>query len=225
MGRIIKGQDCDPMMTLEGDVNRPQGSVATRLPDRGVIKRDILSAVEQGEGILNEAKKEAKRILQQAKITLKSAAEHVESRRQDGFDQGYQEGLAQVTELISQAHHEHERVLKHAQDEIVNLVMQIAEKIIGREIEQGAIVDIVKQALQGAVGQKIVVRLHPDDLMKLRTQEAELKNMLDHQQTLQLREDTGVNPGGCLVETEVGTIDAQLSTQLEAIKKALGLTS
>ena len=30
-----------------------------------------------------------------------------------------------------------------------------------------------------------------------------------------------MSKGGCIVETEVGTIDARLETQLKAIKKAL----
>jgi flagellar biosynthesis/type III secretory pathway protein FliH len=37
------------------------------------------------------------------------------------------------------------------------------------------------------------------------------------------REDESIIPGGCIVETEVGTIDAQIDTQLKAIKKALNI--
>ena len=225
MADIIKRDHVDPGMTLEGDLKRPLGSVSTQLPNRGVIKKPVLEATHQAEAILLQAKQEAQRILKQASEALQSALKQVESQKQQGLDQGYQEGLGQVTELITKARYEHEKILQEAEGEVVGLVMQIAEKIIGREVEKGAIVDIVKRALQGAVGQKIIVRLHPDDLVKIREKEAELKNMLDHQQTLQLREDEGVELGGCLVETEVGTIDAQLATQMESIKKALGLSS
>jgi len=41
--------------------------------------------------------------------------------------------------------------------------------------------------------------------------------------TLVFREDDTVKVGGCVVETDIGTIDAQLDTQLNAIKKALAL--
>ncbi|OGQ56475.1 MAG: hypothetical protein A3I75_07025 [Deltaproteobacteria bacterium RIFCSPLOWO2_02_FULL_50_16] len=225
MAHIIKGNDVDPMATLTGDLKRPQGTVSTGLPPRGVIKREVLSATGEAERILNQAKKEAAHLIHQAQEVLKGALKHVESERAAGYERGHQEGLSQVTELMTKARYEYEKSLQEAEGDIVALVMQIAEKIIGNAIEQGAIVDIVKQALQGAVGHKIIVRLHPDDLMRVRSHEAELKNKLDHQQTLQLREDESVIPGGCLIETEVGTIDAQLPTQLAAIKKALGLGS
>ena len=47
--------------------------------------------------------------------------------------------------------------------------------------------------------------------------------MLDHSSSIQIRSDEKVKPKGCIVESEVGTIDAQLENQLKAIRKALGL--
>jgi type III secretion protein L len=223
MAKIIKEGHVDPQKTLIGDIKRPLGAMLAALSDRGVIKKEVLSAKEQAESVLTQAKQEAQRLLKQAEQALTMAKQQVDSERQTGFDQGRQQGLAEVTELLVQSRYQSEKVLRDSESQIVDMIMQIAEKIIGREIEQGAVSDIVKQALKGAVGQKIIVKLNPEDLIKVREREAELKNMLDRQQTLQLRDDPAVSVGGCLVETEVGTIDAQLGTQLEAIKKALGL--
>ncbi len=63
----------------------------------------------------------------------------------------------------------------------------------------------------------------PKDYENIKKNQAELLQKVEAGKTLLLREDEGVKPGGCLVETEIGTIDAQLDTQLSAIKKALGL--
>ena len=38
---------------------------------------------------------------------------------------------------------------------------------------------------------------------------------------LQFRTDDRVGRGGCVIETELATIDARLATQLEAIERAL----
>jgi flagellar biosynthesis/type III secretory pathway protein FliH len=40
---------------------------------------------------------------------------------------------------------------------------------------------------------------------------------------MNIKEDEQIPPGGCVVETEMGAVDARLETQMTAIKKALGL--
>jgi flagellar biosynthesis/type III secretory pathway protein FliH len=77
--------------------------------------------------------------------------------------------------------------------------------------------------MSDAVGEKITVRLNPKDYEKIKKNEAEFLKSLENVKSLSFREDEAVAKGGCLVQTEIGTIDAQLDTQLSAIKKALGL--
>ena len=114
-------------------------------------------------------------------------------------------------------------MLSEAEPQIIRMVMDIAEKVIGRQIEKGAIVDVVKNAISQAAGRKIVVRVHPADVPMIREREKDLFASLDQNQSVSVKEDEEIPPGGCIVETEMGTVDARLETQLNAIKKALGL--
>ena len=87
----------------------------------------------------------------------------------------------------------------------------------------GAVVDLIRQALHAAIGQKIMILVNPKDLEEVKKNQVNLMQALDASKTLQIRADEKVAPHGCLIETEIGTIDAQLATQLAAIRKALGI--
>jgi flagellar biosynthesis/type III secretory pathway protein FliH len=108
---------------------------------------------------------------------------------------------------------------------VVKLVFAIAEKVIGQQMKENdqAILGVVSQALDSAIGNKILVRVHPSDYEKLKAQEAQLLSQVEATKTISFKEDDSVKVGGCIVESEIGTVDAQLDTQLSAIKKALGL--
>ncbi|PIU55892.1 MAG: flagellar assembly protein FliH, partial [Deltaproteobacteria bacterium CG07_land_8_20_14_0_80_38_7] len=86
-----------------------------------------------------------------------------------------------------------------------------------------AIQDVVRQALERSLGDRITVRLNPQDYKTIIENQFEFKDVLDRTKRLHFKEDDTIAQGGCIVETEVGTIDAQIQTQMEAIRKALEL--
>ncbi len=69
----------------------------------------------------------------------------------------------------------------------------------------------------------MTVRLHPDDFAWVKERESELLSALEGMATLSMRADSRVAPHGCVIESEVGTLDAQLETQLASMKKVLGI--
>jgi flagellar biosynthesis/type III secretory pathway protein FliH len=188
-----------------------------------VIEREVLDGLQKARKMIERARAEAARIRKNARGVLAEAQVEREEERRRGFEEGRQEGLAELTEKIVGAGEAHEKVLREAEPEIVRMVMEIAEKVIGRELKKGAVVDVVKKAVAQAVGQKIAVRVHPSDASVLKEKEAELMEVLDQTQSIVVKEDETVPPGGCLVESELGTVDARLETQLKGIRKALGL--
>ena len=70
-------------------------------------------------------------------------------------------------------------------------------------------------------GDRITVRLNPEDHAVIMAADGEFKDVVDRTKRLAFREDDTIEKGGCVVETEVGTIDAQIEVQLKAIRKAL----
>jgi flagellar assembly protein FliH len=108
----------------------------------------------------------------------------------------------------------------------VALGRRLAEKIIGRaiEIDEAILGDLANLAIGDTrVRQGIVVlRVHPEDVAALERQRPALMARLNAEIVLRIESDPGVKRHGCVVQTPVGRVDAQLSTQLDALEKALG---
>jgi len=188
-----------------------------------VLKARVMTAYEEAKEIVARARQEASQCRQEAKATLEQAVAEKEAERERGYHQGLQEGLAQLSEKILETELAREKILSDAEPQIIQMVMDIAEKVISREVEKGAVVDVVKQAISQAVGKKITVRVNPLDVPFMREREKELLSVIDQTQSVNIKEDEQIPPGGCVVETEMGAVDARLETQIVAIKKALGL--
>lgn len=211
-----------------GDLEKKIGPRPTDVSfdaDARIISKDELKAKTKVERILDEAQKEADRIRAEAEALRLQVTLEMEKAKKRGYDEGKEEGMSGLTEEIVRVRKLKEDFFATAEPDVIKLVMDIAEKVIGKLVAQHkeAIHSIVHQALERSLGDKIVVRLHPADLKRLQTMDLTFKELLDRTKHLHFKEDETIQQGGCVVETEIGTIDAQLEIQLKAIKKALGV--
>lgn len=173
---------------------------------RAVTAAPVFDARAEAERILKQAQAEADRIRNQA------AAE------------GRERGMAAVTELLVGARAAASRARREAAGELRVLAVRIAEKILGRELALSpeAVADVAAEVLRGVgAARQVTIRCHPDDLAALERGRPRLLERSARAQALVLRADERVGRGGCVVETELATIDARLATQLEAIERAL----
>ncbi len=67
----------------------------------------------------------------------------------------------------------------------------------------------------------MVLRVHPKTAQVLRARKPELMELIGRAVDLAIREDQDVAPVGCIVQTEFGTVDAQLPTQFEMLQNVL----
>lgn len=114
-----------------------------------------------------------------------------------------------------------EKIWQESETEIIKLVLTISSKMVGYEINTNGINvvnHIVKEALS-YVGEKkiIAVRLSPDDVKKINT----LEEMKMTGQNIKIVEDKTISSGGCIVETNFGSVDSQIETRWEEILKTL----
>ena len=208
--KVIKSKD-KSATTVREDLSRDS------IEQDGIIRGEVYSASAKARELLQKAQKEAESIIRKAEETA-------ETQRKSGYDTGYQEGLAQTTELLMKARLEQEQFLKSGNRDLMDLAFKIAEKIIGKQLEldPDTIISIVKQAMQTVRQTKqLTIRVHPDDAKRLKANEEELQEALGRQRILDVVEDKKVQPGGCIIESEIGTVEAQLTTQLERLKKIL----
>lgn len=225
MKKVIKGGSLSAQSNLEEKVkNLPKAPPrGVSMETGGVLNRKTLDASAKADRIIQEAENEADRIRDEAAKVLAEVEGARETAKKEGFLEGRDEGMAQATEIITKFESLKEEFYNKAEPEIISLVMEIAEKVIGRMVQdhREAIVSIVKQAVDSALGDRVTIRLNPEDHKKVQPQIKELQEGLDKSRRLVFKEDDSISAGGCVVETEVGMIDAQLETQLRAIRKAL----
>ncbi len=195
------------------------GAVATGRASQPAGRRvagEVYEAAQRARDVLSVAEAEAQRIRSEAETERDRA-------RAVAAEAGLQEGLAQATRFLARAALERDRLLASAEPELVRLALSIAERILRREVaRETPVVEIASGALEEARERRVVLlRVHPEDASALRACQQRLAALLTRAPGIALREDPAVSRGGVVVETEGGTIDAQLDTQLETLRHVL----
>jgi flagellar assembly protein FliH len=228
------------MGLVKGNASRPMLESAIVL-DLGDLKR-------QGEEIIERARLEAERIIAEAKQEAQRLTAEGESvGREQGFRQGLEEGrekgeteaaaettaayeerLKAVEESWRNALDEwqsrREQLLSDASDDLLDLSLTIARRVVQREIEadRSVVRDQLRAVLEmTAAATAVTVVVHPDCRDFLEPLLPELIASLDRPLHASLRADDSFSPGGCIVRTEGGEIDARIETQLNRIVEAL----
>ncbi len=121
-------------------------------------------------------------------------------------------------------HNLRDKIFRESEDEVINLIMLVARKVIIREIAQDRSIldEVVKHALAGlSAREEITVRINPDDYQLLTSGRDELLHNELLNERLLLKPDPSVAAGFCLVDTAMGTIDASLDGQMDQIYRSL----
>jgi flagellar assembly protein FliH len=117
-----------------------------------------------------------------------------------------------------------ESVAKNNSQDMLRLVMTVAEQIIRREVavDPQVVVNIIEAALQSSVrSDQYRIRVNPVDLDHVIEQKPLFLASISGLKSLSIEADPAISQGGCRVDSDLGEVDATLETQLESIRKAL----
>jgi flagellar assembly protein FliH len=131
--------------------------------------------------------------------------------------------MATMRNLVDMARIERHKLMESAEPELVRLAVGIAERVLHQQIalDRGVVVEMAKVAIARLVDKEsVTVRVNPGDLERMKEHRDEL---LDSGELKNFRviEDQRVDRGGVVVETDGGTIDARISTQVAEAKRVL----
>jgi flagellar assembly protein FliH len=162
------------------------------------------------------------------------AESHIKKAYQAGYDAGYAacreafagetaasvgEFRSMVEDLVSQRR----RLMKEAEASVLRLACDIARRIVGKsaEVRDEVVLEVVKNALgHMSDSQNMTIRVNPRDREVLALCESDwLENA--RAAGVRITEDARIKPGGCLIEGESGSVEAQLDRQVDVIEKAL----
>lgn len=227
-GKVLKSlkqkiaESREELRTLEEEIGKKQERAEE-------IKDEILEeAREQADSIRREAEEEAERI-------RSSEEEVVEEARQQGFEEGLQQGkqearertaglLEGAREILEEAKRERDAYLAEQKNQLVKLSALMAEQIVRETVELRE--DVARKVVSDALDeirdvQEITIVLNPTDYESVQGVISDFQNQHPSLEEITLSEDSRMNPGGCRIHTSFGDIDGTLQGQIEHLTRHL----
>ncbi|MEW6701357.1 MAG: FliH/SctL family protein [Bacteroidota bacterium] len=105
---------------------------------------------------------------------------------------------------------------------VIETAFELAKKVVQREISSETIInENVRNAINRIIGaNEVRLKLNPADIEEI-SQTSKKIIYGSSFNKIKIEADERIEPGGCLVETEIGSVDARISTQLNELKKVL----
>lgn len=167
---------------------------------------------------------------------LAALQERLTAEKQRAFADGLQEGrrqaeveaLARLDALLSQWAGLLDQVIKVRRDamhvsetQLIELVIGTVEKLIAaRPDDPGRIAQTLREAFDLLVTKdKLTIICSPADATFIRNFLTGHRGEFEDITKFTVREDPAITSGGCLVETEWGTIDARVEKRLAVVKQ------
>ena len=160
---------------------------------------------------------------EQAAAMRDEAEKAYEERKQQGYEDGLMEGRLEQAEKMMETAMQAVEYIEGVEDRLVGVVTSAVRKIIGELDDRECTVRVVRNALAAVRSQqRVLIRVSPDDKDSVRQALAAMISSTPGGATfLDVTADPRMKPGDCILECELGVVDASLETQLKAIENAL----
>jgi len=197
----------------------------------------------QAQKIRQEAEDEAQRILSEAKRQAEDLEheisqkveqierEALERGQKEGREKGFLEGREEVNRLVERLHKiitqaidKRGQIIEEAETQVVNLVLLMTRKVIKviSENQKNVVINNVVQALRKLKSRgDVVIRVNLADLELTTEHTNDFLSMVENVKSISVLEDSSVDRGGCIIETDFGQIDARISSQIHEIEEKI----
>lgn len=189
-------------------------------------------AEREAEKIISEAKSKADEIVREAE---ERASKLFEESKQKGYaegrEDGYKKGEEELRRLVDHLHtiinaaiDKRKEIVESSENQIIDLVMLIARKVVKviSEAEKKVVLENIKDALKKLRGDtEIVIRVNIDDFDIVSKHKRDFISMIESLENVRIEEDSRIDPGGCIIETSFGDIDARIQTQLQVLEERI----
>lgn len=170
------------------------------LKGRGVLKRDYLHALETSREVIDAAERASRQV--------KAEAE----------ERGYEDGMARAAAALAEAQMLRGRWLESARTDLACLAVEVATALFvhAREQDPTLVSRMCEEAVERVAGAgRISVRVAPSDADALR------HTAVSGNLPLEVVADPSITAGGCVVESDLGSVDGRLETRTDALRQAL----
>lgn len=189
-----------------------------------VVPQPVMPQRPASEAEVKKSKNEAQKIIEAAR---QEAGGIKEEAKEEGRQEGRQEASSRIEEAmetLNSAVKERKKIISDSENEILRLSLKVAEQIIRSEVSlhRDVCLNIVSEAIARISDrEQVIVKVNREDAEYLKRYKDRLAGMLDGVKSFSIIEDANIEPGGCVIETNLGFIDARIATKIKSIEEAL----
>ena len=218
IGKVIKGDsgEISPLVP-SAPLGGAGGGGSGPPPRRGVVNAEEYEAKTVAKQIIADAQAKAEEIKAEA-LRFK---EEVFAKARDEAKADVQ---ARQAEELARAKMQAGQIIADSERDVLDLALKVAAKIISRDLERDPelMMEIVASCTEAARSSKaMIMKVHPEDGKLLREKKPRLIELIGRAVDISIRDDSEVERGGCIIQTEYGTIDGQIRTQFEMLRNVL----
>lgn len=217
---IIKKEEPPIAMTVEAGLS----------PDE-VANNIIKDAKEMYLRIIEEANRDAQKIIEDANQERNSIySKASEQGYTEGYQAGYKDGenlaesiIQQAVDIKSDLDQRRSLIYMEAEHELMELVLDIANKVLNIELTQNkeVMMSLINQALQKcAFRDKLTIRVSDQDFDFVNASKDRIIRLAEGINDLEIQLDKALEKGSCIIETPSGEINASINVQMREIQKA-----
>lgn len=170
---------------------------------------------------------------------LKELEEKCQADAQQAFQNGYAQGQAAglrqgmieaqriqaqlnsvITELVNYKH----TIYEQSKAQLLELAFAVADKITSARAatEQQAVIESINRCIAEILDKtRIRVKVNPTQYEYVKSALAELTRANESISVATVEADTRVSIGGCIIETDSGSADARIESEMQALKEKL----
>lgn len=185
-------------------------------PGTRVIPSEEFSTLKMAHEVLEH-------VQQEAVVYRADVAKEGEIAKEAGWQEGYQEGFLQWAQHLAQLENTLADLKQALEKKVLSLALQAAKKIVGQHLSlsEDAIVEIVTMSLKPvAQHKKITIYVNPQEWAAVDQAKPRLRPLFEHLESLSVRPRDGISPGGCMIETELGIINAKIEQRWSVLEQA-----
>lgn len=187
-------------------------------PSARVLRAADHTALVQAQALLDEARAQADAI-------LAGAQEAFEAERRRGYEDGKQEALLDQAEKMIETVGRTVDYFAGVENEMVDLVMSAVRKVVDGFDDRDKVMIVVRNVLAVVRNQKhMTLRLNPDEVEVVRARINDILAEYPGIGYLDLMADARLAQGACILESEIGMVEASLEGQISALQGAFQRT-
>lgn len=184
-------------------------------PGKKIIKAGEYMTRVDADEIIDKANREAEKILEEAR-------EAFEIEKKKGYEAGLLEGKKSIASQMMGAVTGAVNYLSVLEEKVVEIVMSAVMKIVGEIDDEKLILKIVKNALAVVRNQKqVTLRVAPGQVKTVKNALDKILSDYPGISFIDVAGDSRLKSDGCILETDIGVVDASVDVQLSAIRKSL----